>query len=258
MATGYDAIDPASIPAGIPAPQYVGGYINGEWPSYQAMRARFPSAIPFSISADPLAANSLSAVCSDMEQGDYSPEQAADAAAAKITAGWVPATYCSFSDWHDAMEACTEIDILPSQVDWLIAAYPGIGPVLYPGSPGHQWVDRGSYDQWVIEDGWLPGRPIHPRPVPELNMQVTDPVSGGTWVLNPENGSIWAYAVEGSGTPPYLGGFNIHPDWGVNLSEIAGISTFGTGNDVGYVIFVGTGPYAQYAFTRDGKYATPT
>ena len=91
-------------------------------------------------------------------------------------------------------------------------------------------------------------------------MQCTDPDTGGTWVLDPTNGSIWSYAVEGSKTPPYLGGFNIHPDWGVDCADIAGISTFGTPGAHGYVIFVKGGPqgFSSYAFTRDGRYAKPS
>ncbi len=84
----------------------------------------------------------------------------AQASYKKLAAGWVPAIYCSLSIWHDCMDTCISEGVDPNDVDWLIAAYPGIGPVLYPGSPGHQWVDQGSYDQWVIQDGWQPGSPI--------------------------------------------------------------------------------------------------
>ena len=91
-------------------------------------------------------------------------------------------------------------------------------------------------------------------------MQTTDPTTNGVWVLNTTDGSVWGYAV-GGGEPPYLGGFNIHPDWKVNVADIAGFSATEVGGQWGYTVSVknAVAPgYATYTFTRDGAYAKPT
>jgi hypothetical protein len=156
----YDAVAPLSIPEGVSSPDYAMGYINGTWPSFVGMKIRFPNAIPVSISAIPDPPNDLEAMGCDGEEGDYSPPEAADFSRRKLALGIVPFEYCSLAAWPDYQQACTDIGINPTQVDWLVAAYPGNGPVLYPGAIGHQWIDRGSYDESVIVDGWQPGRPV--------------------------------------------------------------------------------------------------
>lgn len=201
MQIGIDAIYPASIPPLPFVPAYVMGYIDGNWPSFQQMKAQYPQAKAVSISANPNSVNALSAVVADCEQGDYNEQRQAVAAQKKLAAGWVPATYCSFSIWHDCQLACSAIGVDPNKVDWLIAAYPGIGPTLYPGSPGHQWIDQGSYDQWVIQDGWQPGRPLVQPKVAE-EMIASTPSGNGYWVCKPD-GSIWSY-----GDAQYFGGLN--------------------------------------------------
>jgi hypothetical protein len=156
----YDAILPLTIPEGTPPPDYAMGYTNGTWPSYVGMKVRFPNAIPVSISAIPGALNETDAMGCDGEKGDYDPPQAADFSRRKLAQGVVPFEYCSLSDWGAYQQALIDIRIDPSHVDWLIAAYPGNGPNLYPGSIGHQYVDRGTYDESVIVEGWVPGRPV--------------------------------------------------------------------------------------------------
>lgn len=161
MKVMYDAITPSSIPSSTPAPDYAMGYIDGQWPSYSDMKARFPNAIPVSISTNPTNPNRLEAQGCDGEEGDYSPPEAAAFSKGKLSQGVVPFEYCSLSDWGSYQQCCIDIGINPSQVDWLIAAYPGNGANVYPGSIGHQYADMGSYDLSVVVDGWVPGRLIH-------------------------------------------------------------------------------------------------
>jgi hypothetical protein len=109
---------------------------------------------------------------------------------------------------------------------------------------------------------FVTGPPPPPAPLWEgVNMQCQDPDTGGIWVINPTNGAVYAYSVNGSPTPPYLGGFNIHPDWDVDLFRLAGFSSFGNAGTHGYVASflnaAGTG-YNTYGFTRDGRFAKPT
>ena len=154
MAVMFDAIYPSTIPTSAGVPDYAAGYIDGRWPSYTAMRDRFPSATSVSITVF----GSQAAQVADCESGDLTVAQAAAWAEAKVASGVVPTIYCSFATWGAAKSAVGNIP-----VDWWIAAYPGIGAVVYPGSVAHQWVDRGPYDESVVVDGWVPGRSITPN-----------------------------------------------------------------------------------------------
>jgi hypothetical protein len=165
LAVGYDATDPGSIPASVAPPDYACGYVDGNWPSYAAMAARFPLAVPVSITAIPGSAPSDGAQVCDCEDGDYTPPQAALWAQRRIAQGLIPCIYCSLASWGAAQQACIDLGLNLTYVDWWIAAYPGNGPALYPGSVGHQFVDRGTYDESVFLDGWVPGRPIAAPPV---------------------------------------------------------------------------------------------
>ena len=195
-ASMYDAVNPASIPADVPPPDYVLGYVDGNWPSYDALVARWPSAIPVAISTIPGSPSSGRAQGCDGEAGDYSPAAAAHFAAAKLVLGFVPFTYCSWADWHDYQMACTAIGVHPEWVDWGIAAYPGIGPIVYPGSVFHQFVDHGPYDESVVRDGWIPGRPtiIPTSPSQEGTMPVSQAVTfkpQQTDVFQVSFGTLW-------------------------------------------------------------------
>lgn len=203
MAVGYDAIDPGSIPADIPAPDYALGYVDGRWPSYQGMAEKYPTAVPVSITAIPGSAQSPSAQVCDSESGDYTPEQAAQWALA-VRATRVPAIYCSLSMWPACQTACEQAGLRWEDVDWWIAAYPGNGPNLYPNAVGHQWIDQGTYDQSVFVDGWQPGRPVVPPtpPLEEEDMIASTPTGNGYWICKPD-GSIFTY-----GDANYLGGTN--------------------------------------------------
>lgn len=249
----YDSVFASGLPEG---GDLYAGYINGIYPNLGAVQARFPGKTVVSISVD-AAADEGDVL--DVESGDASSQQAPAWVVMRRSSGAVPSVYCSESNWPAVQAAFVQANV--AQPSYWIAAYPGPGPVLYPGSVAHQYVDAGDYDASVVADYW-PGvdavPPISQNPG-GINMQCEDPDTGGTWVLHPSDGSIWAYPVEGSATPPYLGGFNIHPDWNVNCANIAGISTFGSPGDHGYVIFVQeANGYNGYAFTRNGQYAKPT
>jgi hypothetical protein len=157
MATMYDAVAPSSIPSGVPAPTYVAGYIDGAWRSYAGITARFPNAIPVSITVS----GTQLAQVADCENGDLTPVGAANWAKAKLVAGVVPTVYCSEAAWPSVKNACAGV----GPIDWWIAGYPGsVGEALYPGSVAHQWIDRGTYDESVVLDGWKPGRAVAAPP----------------------------------------------------------------------------------------------
>ena len=168
MPTMYDAIYPYTIPAGsIPVPDYIAGYVDGNWPSLAGMCLRYPTAVPVSITAIPGSPASATADVCDCESGDYLNGQAATWAKARFVAGFVPCLYTSESNWPALRSAVGQAGVDPDLVDWWIAGYPGsVGAELYPGSVAHQWIDRGSYDESVVVAGWVPGRSLHPPAPP--------------------------------------------------------------------------------------------
>ncbi len=229
MPTMYDAVNPAAIPSSAPEPDYVMGYVNGAWPSYDALVARYPRAVPVAISAIPGGAHEGSAQGCDGESGDYSPAEAAHFAAVKLVLGTVPFLYCSWSAWHDYQVACTAIGVDPNEVDWGIAAYPGIGAVPYPGSAFHQWIDWGPYDQSAVVAGWIPGRLLVPKPAaqpPEASaMPVSQAVNfkpGQTDVFQVSFGQLWHKWLQADGwhNECLTGPFSVIPNTtGVKLPD---------------------------------------
>lgn len=201
MAYGIDTINPDALPATFPQPvDYVGGYVDGNWPDADRISLLHPTARPIRFTAIPGSATALSATVADCEKGDYSAAQAAQFAKTKLAWGVVPGVYCSESVWSDVKTACFLIGVNVAQVDWLIAGYPGsVGAGnLYPGAVGHQYNDAGTYDEWVILDGWIPGRqlvnfattvpnpspaaPAAPIPGGNVNVPTLQIGSNGGWV----------------------------------------------------------------------------
>ena len=81
----------------------------------------------------------------DIEEGDASPGDFPGWRAMRLAAGHPnPAAYFS-----DAIAPQ-----IPGDVPRWRAAYPGIGPVIYPGDIAHQWVDHGPWDESVVADVW--------------------------------------------------------------------------------------------------------
>jgi hypothetical protein len=160
MPTMFDTTNVAAIPASAGEPDYAAGYVDGRWPTFAAMAARYTQAVPVSISAIPSSSQARSADVCDCEEGDYTPSQAAAWAQARIAANRQPCIYCSLSEWAACQGAVEALGITVDQVDWWIAAYPGSGPAVYPGAVAHQYVDRGTYDESVVVAGWQPGRAI--------------------------------------------------------------------------------------------------
>lgn len=67
--TMYDSVDLTQIPKNAKA---VAGYVNGRWPTYPSLKARFPQAKRISIA---VTAN-RDAECLDVEKWDATPDQA--------------------------------------------------------------------------------------------------------------------------------------------------------------------------------------
>jgi hypothetical protein len=174
---------------------------------------RFPTANHVRISAIPSTPPSAATVA-DGESGDYSPGQAANFAQAKLWDGVVPCIYCSLSTWDRYKQSIIDLGIHVSAVDWWIAAYPGNGPHVYPGSVGHQFVDRGTYDESVFLDGWQPGRPIHPtsKELEDVTSYVNGTQEHNFWT-NPTTGVCTHRWKDNAVTDPNSPAFGWHKEY---------------------------------------------
>jgi hypothetical protein len=132
----------------------------------------------------------------DVENGDASPGDAPAWVARRRAAGHPnPGVYCSQAVWDQVKRAFGDA-FVPAPWYW-IAAYPGPGPVLYPGSLAHQWQDVGPYDESVVAD-YIPGIDKAPTTTGEDVPAPTDVVD--------------SWSVPGSGGSAY---FNLTADGGL-------------------------------------------
>ena len=158
MRTMADSVTAADLPAGF---DLYAGYVNGLYANMAQIERRFPHSKVIGISVT--IANNGTVL--DVETGDATPSQAPSWVAMRRQAGIIPWVYCSESVWPQVQQAFSAQGIAPP-LYW-IAAYPGPGPVLYPGSIAHQWKDVGPYDESVLAD-FIPGiDTVLPPPEPE-------------------------------------------------------------------------------------------
>ena len=94
--------------------------------------------------------------------------------------------YCSLNDWPKVRQAFVTAKV--REPHYWIAAYPGNGAKLYPGSIAHQYANPGPYDISVVADYW-PG--VDPKPVP---VPVPVPSTTETWFLD---GDVLGVRTEG-------------------------------------------------------------
>lgn len=136
-----DSIYPANLPAGADA---YAGYVDGRWPTYPAVRAKFPHAHVLSIA---VFATDDAEAC-DCEAGDLAVGQ---------VPGWVrrqlrrgvrrPAVYASASVMPSVLTQLSAAGISRSQVRLWSAHYAGkhiCAPSVcgYPAADGTQWRDN--------------------------------------------------------------------------------------------------------------------
>src|SRR5207248_310137 len=104
----------------------------------------------------------------DIEQGDATPAQGPGWVAMRRRSGFpFPGVYCSVSVWPQVIGEFRAQGVAEPSYD--IAAYPGIGPVLYAGSSAHQYADPGPVDLSVVAPYWPAvdgGAPPAPPPPP--------------------------------------------------------------------------------------------
>lgn len=178
MRVMYDSTNASNIPVDA---AIVAGYINGPYAWAEADWARFSHAIKVRIAT--LASVNDGDVL-DVENTDATPEQAPGWVAMRrsATGSRQKTVYMSESAW-DAVREAFMVQRIPEPEYW-VAAYPGPGAVLYPGSVAHQYANSqtsgGDYDLSVVADHW-PGV----DPEKETEMLILNVANGGgQWLLS--------------------------------------------------------------------------
>lgn len=164
MTTMYDAVDVAAIP---PGAEIVAGYIDGNWPTYDALVAAFPNAQHVSIATG--ATGGAGARVADCETGDFTPASAGQWAAGEIKAGRRPCIYYSKAAAPAVAQGLKDAGVSPTEVDFWIADWTGQAHLI-PGSVATQWgsPSTGSGGNFDVSetDGTWPAAPA-PDPQPE-------------------------------------------------------------------------------------------
>lgn len=160
-----DSVNPAAIPKGTTA---VAGYIDGHYPSFPGLLARFHGRAHL-LSITVLGGH---ADCLDIEPGNPVPAAAAGRwVRAMLHAGvWRPCVYTFAAQMPEVQRALTGIPRSDYRL-WL-AEWPGTGAVVPTGMDAHQYQPHGprgeNFDMSVCAPDFfkaLPAPPKHHRPL---------------------------------------------------------------------------------------------
>lgn len=202
----YDAIDAASLPKG--GDLYL-GYVDGNWPSYAAIKKRFPGSLVVGIATNP---NTNDGIIGDgpPDNGTWSE-----------WIGWVKRRRAAGEDpwintnennnWQPGIEAFRAANV--AEPHWWVANYDG-SPVLPAGALMKQYASNAGYDTSSCAS-FLPGidsrPPVTPPPPPTVNpededMQQIEPLSvhNGEYAYPVENKSRFRFAADGYGAKAEL------------------------------------------------------
>lgn len=173
MITMYDSTSVEDLPAGAVA---YAGYVDGSWPTFGPLRARFPGAELLSITA---LGGTTTADCVDSEPGDVPAPHVPGWVHSRLAAGEIrPVVYCSQAALPAVLAALGAAGITRGQVRLWTAHY-GHGQHLCSpascGAPatadGTQWTDHGPngehYDISTLVDDFF-AQPA-PLPTPEVD-----------------------------------------------------------------------------------------
>jgi len=177
----YDAITPTNIPTNA---QMVAGYVDGKYAWTAAEWARFPHAVKVRIA---VFSSTNDGHVLDVEPGCSTAANAPGWVVRRRKAGIDPTVYCSLSAWPTVKAAFHNAGV--ADPHWWVAAYPGNGPNLYPGSVAHQYANPGPVDISVVADYWpgvdhISASPASPfpttaPPIPEDDMLTPE---AQTWI----------------------------------------------------------------------------
>lgn len=158
--TMFDAISVAELPAG--SGYAYAGYVDGRWPTYPAIRQRFPKSPVLSIAI----AASADADCLDVETGDATPSQAASWVLRQLQKKvWRPCLYANVSTMAAVIASVRAAGISISTLRLWSAHYDGehiCGPAsckqLAVAVDGTQWTDMSldrNLDQSLLSDSFF-------------------------------------------------------------------------------------------------------
>lgn len=148
---GYDSVNSTSVPAG---GDVYPGYINGNWPTYYALKKRFPhkTIVPITVNS-----STLNATVIDCETGDATITSASEWAKRKVARGDTPTIYCSWSVYSTLVRACRDLGLKPGRnVFFWIAWYTSDGSSSIPkgaGIIGRQYASPDGIDGSKVHDG---------------------------------------------------------------------------------------------------------
>jgi hypothetical protein len=203
--TMYDSIAVANLPADGDA---YAGYVGGKWPTWDALKARFPHAHLLSIAIDA----TERATCLDIETGDATPAQAPAWVKAEHGRGVPrPVLYASASVMPQVLAHLEQAAIKRDTVR-LWSAHYGWSSVLHPRGKhicgprscglvavemdGTQWLSHGDYDESLLGATFFPTPPPPPPPVKVLDAYLVYAGAAGGYagraVQSHDEGKTWA------------------------------------------------------------------
>lgn len=250
MRTMADGVDASRLPLDI---DLVAGYVDGRYRWSPAAWARFGDRPQVRIATSP---GTNDGNCLDVERYDASPADVPGWATRRRAVGVDPSVYCAVDTVAAVRAACADAGVAMPHL-W-VAAWPGIGGQLYPGTVAHQYASYDGYDASVVADDWPGVDPAQTPPVPPPPVQppattypgesmrsdsVTVRISNGVgWVPLPvPAGQLVSVAVQ-TEDPAAVGRYDDVPRWtGVasqpNPAAPNGVATFaGTSDGVWGVV----------------------
>lgn len=219
MRTMYDSVAWADIPTLSPG-DMVAYYVDGlyQWPKSALADPRFDGHTMVGITVT----GEVGADVVDCENGDLTPEQAAQWWKASGDAGIMPTVYCSLGAAPAVVAACRALmaDAVPQLwvADW--TNLPHMVTVDNASVVAVQWTSDTSanYDESLVSDTWVLGKLVSASELTTQSEAPMPPVSavgkivacvsrpaGGGWLVF-EDGSVWTVAPA-----PFYGSYDSLP-----------------------------------------------
>jgi hypothetical protein len=152
----YDGITASALPVG---GDLYAGYVDGRWPSADAIAVRFPGKTVVRIAVSPST--------DDGVVGDGPPDNSTWSAwvrwvVLRRAKGVDPTVYTNASSWDAGIQAFKDAGV--AEPHWWIAHYDGIANVP-AGAAAKQYATNADFDTSAVSDYW-PGVDPAPKPVP--------------------------------------------------------------------------------------------
>lgn len=166
--TMYDAIDASLLPTG---GDLYAGYVDGRWPSYAAIKKRFPKALVLGIATNP---NTNDGIIGDGPPDNGTWSEWIGWVQRRRAAGqdpWINTN--QNNDWTPGIEAFRAANV--AEPHWWVANYDG-SPVLPSGALMKQYASNADYDTSSCA-AYLPGidpAPVTPPPPPPPSTKEED------------------------------------------------------------------------------------